>query len=57
MTPCGLTAIRLNLSAAPIGRGFGSPLNPLKLPFAGRSLWWQIDLEATSSCVSHTRYR
>jgi hypothetical protein len=55
MTPCGLTAIRLNLSAAPIGRGFGSPLNPLKLPFAGRSLWWQIDLEATSSCVSHTR--
>lgn len=54
MTLCGLTSIRLNLAAAPIGRGVGSPLNPLKLSFAGRSLSWQIDLEATSSCVSYT---
>ena len=54
MTLRALTAIRLNLAAAPIGRGVGPPLNSIKLPFAGCSLSWQIDWEATSSCVSYT---
>lgn len=40
---CCLTAIRLSLAAAPIGMGVDSPLNPLKLPFVGRGLSWQID--------------
>jgi hypothetical protein len=54
MSHRGLTAIRLNLAAGPIGRGVGSPLNPLNFPFAGRSLSCQIDLEAAASCVSYT---
>ena len=43
---CGLTTIQLSLAVAPIGRGVDSPLNPLKLPFVGRGLSWQIDLDA-----------
>lgn len=52
---CGLTAILLSLAAAPIGRGFDSPLNPLKLPFVGRGLSWQIDVHAALFvCIIHT---